>query len=164
MHYDVEAEARLAWRSHAYFSDWERRVGGECGFTAVGFLQLVPPAEVPALRANTAMQQAVGIRTELVGADQPAGHLDSHHEGADLGLVVGKTPPVKADNLFFRDVFVASLDKARQLVADVESRMVAFEPLDGVAAIDELPVGRRPVSAAYARGKGGSHGILRCGG
>ncbi len=70
MHYDVEAEARLAWRSHAYFSDWAHRVGGECGFTTVGFLQMVPPNEVLALRANTAMQQRVGIMTELVDADE----------------------------------------------------------------------------------------------
>lgn len=70
MHYDVEAEARLAWRSFAYFQDWDRRVGGECGFTPVGFLQLVPHHEVAALRANTAMQQEVGICTELVGADE----------------------------------------------------------------------------------------------
>jgi sarcosine oxidase subunit beta len=69
MHYDVEAEARLAWRSHAYFSDWAARVGGECGFTTVGFLQMVPPGEVSALRANTAMQQRIGITTELVDAD-----------------------------------------------------------------------------------------------
>jgi sarcosine oxidase subunit beta len=69
MHYDVEAEARLACRSHAYFSDWTNRVGGECGFTQVGFLQMVPPGEVAALRANTAMQQRVGIRTDVVDAD-----------------------------------------------------------------------------------------------
>ena len=69
MHYDVEAEARLAWRSHAYFSDWGNRVGGECGFTTVGFLQLVPPDEVASLRANTAMQQRIGIPTEIVEAD-----------------------------------------------------------------------------------------------
>ena len=69
MHYDVEAEARLAWRSHAYFSDWAQRVGGECGFTQVGFLQLVPPDEVEALRANTVMQQRIGIPTEIVEAD-----------------------------------------------------------------------------------------------
>ena len=69
MHYDVEAEARLAWRSYAYFSDWAARVGGECGFTTVGFLQLVPPYEVAALRANTAMQQRIGIRTEIVDAE-----------------------------------------------------------------------------------------------
>ena len=69
MHYDVEAEARLAWRSHAYFCNWAARVGGECGFTTVGFLQMVPPEETDALRANTAMQQRVGIRTEIVDAD-----------------------------------------------------------------------------------------------
>jgi sarcosine oxidase subunit beta len=70
MHYDVEAEARLAWRSHAYFCDWEQRVGGASGFTVVGFLQMVPPDEVPALYANTAMQQRIGIRTDLVDADE----------------------------------------------------------------------------------------------
>jgi len=70
MHYDVEAEARLAWRSHAYFCDWRQRVGGESGFTVVGFLQMVPPAEVPALRANTEMQQRIGIPTSLVDADE----------------------------------------------------------------------------------------------
>ena len=70
MHYDVEAEARLAWRSYAYFRDWAHRVGGECGFTTVGFMQLVPPAEVPALRANTAMQHRVGISTSLVNANE----------------------------------------------------------------------------------------------
>ncbi len=68
MHYDVEAEARLAWRSHAYYSDWATRVGGECGFTTVGFLQLVPPDEVASLRANTAMLQRIGISTEIVDA------------------------------------------------------------------------------------------------
>ena len=70
MHYDVESEARLAWRSYAYFRDWAHRVGGECGFTTVGFMQMVPPAEVPALRANTVMQQSVGISTSLVDADE----------------------------------------------------------------------------------------------
>jgi sarcosine oxidase subunit beta len=70
MHYDVEAEARLAWRSHAYFCDWAQRVGGESGFTVVGFLQMVPPDELPALRANTEMQQRIGIRTALVDADE----------------------------------------------------------------------------------------------
>jgi sarcosine oxidase subunit beta len=70
MHYDVEAEARLAWRSHAYFCDWAQRVGGESGFTVVGFLQMVPPEELAALRANTEMQQRIGIRTDLVDADE----------------------------------------------------------------------------------------------
>jgi len=70
MHYDVEADARLAWRSHAYFADWEYRVGGESGFTNVGFLQMVPPEEADALRHNVAMQQRIGIETGLVKADE----------------------------------------------------------------------------------------------
>jgi len=60
MHYDVEAEARLAWRTHA----------GEARFTGVGFLQMVPPHELGPLRANVAMQQRVGIATSVVDADE----------------------------------------------------------------------------------------------
>jgi len=70
MHYDLEAEARLAWRSYAYFRDWEHRVGGESGFTSVGFLQMVPRHEVDALRLNVAMQQRIGISTSVIGADE----------------------------------------------------------------------------------------------
>jgi glycine/D-amino acid oxidase-like deaminating enzyme len=69
MHYDVEADARLAWRSWAYFDDWSNRVGGDSGFERVGFLQLVPAEEIEALRANVAMQQRIGIDTDIVDAD-----------------------------------------------------------------------------------------------
>jgi sarcosine oxidase subunit beta len=68
MHYDVEADARLAWRSWAYFDDWEKRVGGDSGFNDVGFLQMVPPEEMAALQANVAMQQRIGIVTGIVDA------------------------------------------------------------------------------------------------
>lgn len=68
MHYDLEADARLAWRSLAYFADWADRVSGDCGFNNVGFLQLVGPHELPALEANVAMQQRIGIATEIVDA------------------------------------------------------------------------------------------------
>src|SRR3972149_11641626 len=54
MHYDVEADARLAWRSWAYFNDWSERVGGDSGFNGVGFLQMVPPEAMAALEANVA--------------------------------------------------------------------------------------------------------------
>jgi glycine/D-amino acid oxidase-like deaminating enzyme len=72
MHYDVEADARLAWVSHGYFANWAERVGGDAGFVRTGFVQLVPPNEVPALRANVAMQQSLGIDTELIGRDEVA--------------------------------------------------------------------------------------------
>jgi sarcosine oxidase subunit beta len=70
MHYDVEPEVRLACRSLAYFMDWKRRVGGECGYTPVGFLQLVPTSQLDVLRANVAMQQEIGVQTRLVDADE----------------------------------------------------------------------------------------------
>lgn len=75
MHYDVEADARLAWLSHGYFANWADRVGGECGFVRTGFLQLVPDEEVEALRANVAMQRAIGIDTQLVGPDEVRQHV-----------------------------------------------------------------------------------------
>jgi sarcosine oxidase subunit beta len=70
MHYDLEADARLAWLSHAYFANWADRVGGEAGFVRTGFVQMVPPQEVEALRANVAMQQAIGIDTQLIGPEE----------------------------------------------------------------------------------------------
>lgn len=68
MHYDVESDARLAWRSWAYFNDWTDRVGGDAGFHDIGFLWIVGAADRPALEANVAMQQDVGIETAVVEA------------------------------------------------------------------------------------------------
>ncbi len=69
MHYDLEPEARLAWASFAYFRDWRDRVGGECGFTRTGFVQLYARDSEARLRDNVAMQQAIGIPTLLVTSD-----------------------------------------------------------------------------------------------
>jgi len=70
MHYDLEAEARLAWASAPYFWDWPSRVGaGDPGFVRTGFLQLVPPGFEAHLRANVAMQQRLGIATLLLAGD-----------------------------------------------------------------------------------------------
>ena len=73
MHYDVEAESRLAWVSLPWFRDWAGHVGeGSCDFVRTGFVQLVPPALADALRANVAMHRRVGIDTALVGPDEVA--------------------------------------------------------------------------------------------
>ena len=69
MHYDLEAESRLAWASFQYFSHWRERVGGECGFTRTGFLNIVSPHHNEQLRANVAMHQRIGIPSLLVTAD-----------------------------------------------------------------------------------------------
>lgn len=69
MHYDLKAESALAWRSYDYFINWESRVGGECGFTKTGFVRIVPPEQEANLRANVADQQALGIPTSIIAAD-----------------------------------------------------------------------------------------------
>ena len=69
MHYDVRQNTELAWISFQYFRNWREMVGGECGFTRTGFLQLVAPADTPLLKANVAMHQDVGVPVVLIGPD-----------------------------------------------------------------------------------------------
>lgn len=69
MHYDLEAESRLAWASFAYFRNWRERVGGESGFTRTGFLQIESRAREPLLRGNVAMHQRIGIPSLIVSAE-----------------------------------------------------------------------------------------------
>jgi sarcosine oxidase subunit beta len=69
MHYDVRQDTQLAWESFQYFRNWKDRVGGDCGFTRTGFLQLVAPTDTGTLKANVAMHQEVGVPVFLVGPD-----------------------------------------------------------------------------------------------
>jgi sarcosine oxidase subunit beta len=68
MHYDTEIDSRLAWESFQYFRNWQEIVGGECGFTRTGFVQIVGPAQTEMLRVNVAMHQRIGIPALLVAA------------------------------------------------------------------------------------------------
>ena len=69
MHYDVLQDSQLAWVSFGYFRDWKRAVGGECGFTRTGFIQIVAPEYTNTLKANVKMHQSIGIPAVLIGAD-----------------------------------------------------------------------------------------------
>jgi sarcosine oxidase subunit beta len=66
MHYDLLADTRIAHESLGWFREWADRVGGDCGFTMTGFIQLVGSAKADLLRANVADQQRIGIRTQVV--------------------------------------------------------------------------------------------------
>lgn len=69
MHYDTEVDSRLAWESFKYYRSWREMVGGECGFTRTGFLQIVGAEQAQALRANVAMHQRIGIPALVITAD-----------------------------------------------------------------------------------------------
>src|SRR5512140_699687 len=68
MHYDTEVDSRLAWESFRYFRNWKELVGGECGFTRTGFLQLVAPRDTETLKANVRMHQELGVPELLIDA------------------------------------------------------------------------------------------------
>jgi sarcosine oxidase subunit beta len=73
MHYDLESEARLAWVSFPYFTDWADVVGvGDPGFVRTGFLQLVADDLAANLRANVSMLEAIGVPTSVVGSAEAA--------------------------------------------------------------------------------------------
>ncbi len=69
MHYDLAAESELAFVSfNKYFTNWRERVGGECGFTRTGFLQIAKREHEDKLRGNVGNQQRIGINTSIISA------------------------------------------------------------------------------------------------
>ena len=70
MHYTNETESRLAWESLKVFRDFANIVGGDCGFDASGFVEVVGPEHAKAMAANVAMQQGIGIDTRLVSKEE----------------------------------------------------------------------------------------------
>ena len=69
MHYSNEVHARMAWQSLDIFSNFEQLIGGDCGLVETGFLIFAGEEDLPAFRANVAMQQKVGIRTSIISRD-----------------------------------------------------------------------------------------------
>ncbi len=73
MHYSTEVHARMAWQSLEIFRNFGEIVGGECGYVSTGHLLFAGEADAPAFRANIAMQQGVGIDTDLITPEEAAG-------------------------------------------------------------------------------------------
>jgi len=68
-HYSNETTARMALHSLRVFQNFKDEVGGESGFTEAGFLVLTPEKDLEGLEANVALQQSVGIQTDLLSHD-----------------------------------------------------------------------------------------------
>jgi sarcosine oxidase subunit beta len=69
VHYELLAEAKLAWAAQDWFRNWGERVGGECGFTVTGFLWLEPSRNRARLAANSNAHRALGVDSSIVEAD-----------------------------------------------------------------------------------------------
>jgi glycine/D-amino acid oxidase-like deaminating enzyme len=68
MHYTFGPEVELAVRSDAMFEAWPDLVGRPGCVRRTGFVRIVSPGEEEALRANVAMQRALGARAEVIDA------------------------------------------------------------------------------------------------
>jgi glycine/D-amino acid oxidase-like deaminating enzyme len=68
MHYTFGPEVELAMRSDAMFEAWPDLTGRPGCVRRTGFVRIVPPGEEEALRANVAMQRALGARAEVIDA------------------------------------------------------------------------------------------------
>ena len=65
-HYSNELTARMALYSLRKFQNFREWAGDECGFTETGFLALTAAKDRAGLEANVALQQSVGIKTEVI--------------------------------------------------------------------------------------------------
>src|SRR5262245_25458760 len=70
MHYTNRHETHLAYESLKVFQNWDAIVGGDCGFTPTGFVQLVAPEFEQELRTHVAMQRAIGVNTRVISAQE----------------------------------------------------------------------------------------------
>jgi sarcosine oxidase subunit beta len=70
MHYTNPHETRLAYESLKIFKNWDAIVGGDCGYTATGFVQVVAPSFEQELRSYVAMQRAIGVEAQVISAHE----------------------------------------------------------------------------------------------
>lgn len=75
LHYSNEPEARLAQLGHQIYANWNEHVGGDCGFVRSGLIVTVETrgecaGNVERMRSNIAMQNRVGITSQLISAEE----------------------------------------------------------------------------------------------
>ena len=69
-HYSNRLTARMALHSLRVFQNFGDEVGGESGFTENGFIVVVADKDQEGLRANVALQQAVGVKTSMISPQE----------------------------------------------------------------------------------------------
>ena len=69
MHYSNPITATMAWESLKVFTNFDEIVGGTSGFVQTGYLVVVKDVDQAGLHRNIAMQQDLGINTELISTD-----------------------------------------------------------------------------------------------
>jgi glycine/D-amino acid oxidase-like deaminating enzyme len=103
-HYLQETLARMALAARTLFENFSEVVGGEPGFRRVGFLALMRPEDVDALRANVEMHRSLGIESYALDPQQGR-DLEPRMRWDDVGGAAwepqsGVADPVAVSNAF----------------------------------------------------------------
>jgi len=137
-HYTNAPEARLALASLPWFEQWGELVGGDCGFTRTGFLQLVAAADRARLRRNVAMLRQLGVETSLVAAPEIAG-LQPGLDVDEDALAAYEPRSGYADPIATTRGFVAAAERNGAVVReglDVEAIVTEGGRVSGVETAD----------------------------
>lgn len=70
MHYSTKVNALLAHKSLEVFANFNDIVGGDVGFINTGYMVFAPKEASAAFLENIAMQQSVGIDTQIISSDE----------------------------------------------------------------------------------------------
>lgn len=116
-HYTNAPEARLALAAQRWFHHWGDLVGGDCGFTETGFLQLVRSDDAGKLRANVAMLREIGADTRLLDAGEVAA-LQPGIAMAEGELAAYEPRSGYADPLATTRAFVAAAERGGATVIE----------------------------------------------
>lgn len=114
-HYTHEALATMALASLHVFQNFEEEIGGRSGFVNTGFLAIVGPEDVEALRDNVAMQQRIGIETHVMTPDEVK-QLDDRVNIEDIGAAAFEPQAGYADP---HDTTVSFAQTARNLGVEI---------------------------------------------
>lgn len=126
-HYSNGITARMALDSLRVWQNFAEMVGGEAGYTKVGFLIAVKPEDIEGLQANIALQQSVGIDTRFV-SPQEMKQIEPQLDIAGLGGAAyepdgGYCDPAMAANSY--------ADAAKSLGADIRTGITATQIMVG---------------------------------
>lgn len=124
-HYSNELTARMALYSLRVFQNFGEAVGGEAGFTPVGFVLLAAEKDRAGLEANVALQRSLGIRTEVLSDEA----LRELLPGLERRGVVAACEPESgyADpNLTLNSFVAAAQSRGAQLFTETEVVHVRF--------------------------------------
>jgi glycine/D-amino acid oxidase-like deaminating enzyme len=108
--YTIPLMARLASEAVKLFHRLKEEIGGDGGFHATGFTQLVPPEWVDTTKDKVAMHRSLGIDTDFVPESEWAQRFPwLNTEG--VGAVVFETSSGYADPVQTTESFVASFTR-----------------------------------------------------